>query len=71
MDGVTACTALNLTHNRLVKYLRDSHNVHGLLLDNGQVFIHPDGFISQLKAENMSSLQDFYNEEELTSRKIV
>ena len=71
VDGHTACTALNLTHNKLVHYLRDSYNVHGLLLDNGQVFIHPDGFIAQLKSESISSLQAYYDAEEATLLKVT
>lgn len=49
VDGDEACMLLNIDTRVLLQYLVKSNDVHGIILDNGYIFVHPTGLIRKAR----------------------
>ena len=57
IDDKQACYVFNMEYHELIELLQDSTQVHGVILENGQVFVHPDGLVKMVLAMNLETFK--------------
>lgn len=62
IDEEKASRLLCIMDGELLDFLMKSSEVHGVFLENGQVFVHPDGLIKYVMKDKCRFTERFFDE---------
>lgn len=52
-----AASLLQVPEEKLIPYIADHDHIHGVLLESGQFFVHPDGFLASVSRRSKRALK--------------